>query len=59
VADVFDALTGPRPYKPTWPVADALAYIHERAGLQFDPEVVRALRACEADFAAVAARLRN
>ena len=22
--DVYDALTGPRPYKPTWPVADAL-----------------------------------
>jgi putative two-component system response regulator len=59
VADVFDALTGPRPYKPTWPVADALAYIHARAGLQFDPVVVDALRACEADFAAVADRLRD
>jgi putative two-component system response regulator len=59
VADVFDALTGPRPYKPTWPVAEALAYIHARAGLQFDPVVVDALRACEADFAAVADRLRD
>ncbi len=59
VADVFDALTGPRPYKPGWPVADALAYIHDRAGQQFDPVVCQALRTCEADYAAVADRLRH
>ncbi|TXH44749.1 MAG: response regulator [Burkholderiaceae bacterium] len=59
VADVFDALTGPRPYKTCWPVAEALAYIHARAGQQFDPVVCQALGGCEADFAAVAVRLRR
>ena len=59
VADVFDALTGPRPYKTCWPVAEALAYIHARAGQQFDPVVCQALGGCEADFAAVADRLRR
>ena len=57
VADVFDALTCTRPYKAGWPVAEALAYIQARAGRQFDPAVCAALRACEVDFQAVAARL--
>jgi putative two-component system response regulator len=59
VADVFDALTSTRPYKASWPVADALAYIHERAGRQFDPVVVQALADCQAEVEAVAARLRG
>jgi len=45
VADVFDALTMPRSYKPAWPVRDAIGYIRERCGRQFDPEVVDALMA--------------
>ncbi len=59
VADVFDALTTHRPYKQAWPVAEALAYIDARAGRQFDPVVVAALRALQADFEAVAARMRD
>ena len=42
LADVFDALTHERPYKPAWPVGDA---VQEIAGLrerQFDPDVVDA-----------------
>ena len=40
-------------------MAEALAYIHARAGQQFDPVVCQALGGCEADFAAVADRLRR
>ena len=42
VADVFDALTQKRPYKPAWPVADALAEIQRQRGRQFDPRLVDA-----------------
>jgi PAS domain S-box-containing protein len=42
VADVFDALTHDRPYKPAWPVAHAVAEIQREAGSQFDPRVVAA-----------------
>src|SRR4029450_9535106 len=44
VADVFDALTHQRPYKDPWPIDEALREIESQAGLQFDPEVVAALR---------------
>lgn len=43
VADTFDALTHSRPYKPAWPLADALAEIARERGWQFDPQVVDAL----------------
>jgi putative two-component system response regulator len=42
VADVFDALTQQRPYKPAWPVSDAIAEIDRQRGRQFDPDVVDA-----------------
>jgi CHASE2 domain-containing sensor protein len=45
IADVFDALTSPRPYKDAWPVADALAEIRRQSGAQFDPRVVEAFLA--------------
>ena len=40
LADVFDALTSPRPYKQAWPVDRATALIREQAGVQFDPVLV-------------------
>jgi putative two-component system response regulator len=40
VADVFDALTHARPYKPAWPVDRALEEIAGQRGRQFDPDVV-------------------
>lgn len=43
VADVFDALSSKRVYKGEWTVEDAVAYIKERAGKQFDPKVVAVL----------------
>jgi putative two-component system response regulator len=42
VADVFDALTQQRPYKPAWPVAEAIAEIDRQRDRQFDPGVVDA-----------------
>jgi putative nucleotidyltransferase with HDIG domain len=42
LADVFDALTNPRPYKRAWPLADALAELQRLRGRQFDPAVVDA-----------------
>ncbi len=55
VADVFDALTSPRVYKPGFPLEKALQILREGAGTQFDakcvevflealPEVKRVLR---------------
>jgi putative two-component system response regulator len=40
VADVWDALTSNRPYRPAWSEDEALAYIHEQSGKHFDPRVV-------------------
>jgi putative two-component system response regulator len=40
VADVWDALTSDRPYRPAWSNDEALGYIHEQSGKHFDPRVV-------------------
>jgi len=45
VADVFDALTHPRPYKAAWSPDAALAEIESQAGRQFDPAIVRTFAA--------------
>lgn len=42
VADVFDALTHARPYKPAWSVEDALAELQRQSGRHFDPAVLEA-----------------
>jgi putative two-component system response regulator len=42
VADVFDALTQQRPYKPAWPVSEAIAEIDRQRSRQFDPGLVDA-----------------
>ena len=42
VADVFDALTSVRPYKPAWPISQAVEYIREQSGVLFDPLCVDA-----------------
>ena len=43
VADVFDALISPRPYKKAWDVDTALAYLYQQRGRLFDPRCVDAL----------------
>ena len=41
LADVYDALTHVRPYRPAWPRSQAIQYIREQSSRQFDPELVQ------------------
>ena len=43
VADVFDALISPRPYKAPWSFDNALDFLLEQSGKLFDPQCVQAL----------------
>lgn len=43
VADTFDAITSPRPYKPAYSEEAACAEIAANSGTQFDPQVVAEL----------------
>ncbi len=42
VCDVFDALRTKRPYRDAWESEKVLAYLLERAGTEFDPDLVAA-----------------
>ena len=42
VADVFDALSSRRPYKPPYPVDRCFEIISEESGSHFDPAIVKA-----------------
>jgi putative nucleotidyltransferase with HDIG domain len=42
VADVFDALYSNRPYREGWEKARVISFLEEKAGSNFDPEVVKA-----------------
>lgn len=42
IADVFDALTSARPYKPAWPLDKAADFLRAGAGTHFDPPSVDA-----------------
>jgi putative nucleotidyltransferase with HDIG domain len=41
VCDVYDALRTHRPYRDAWDQPRVLAYLEGRAGVEFDPELVR------------------
>jgi putative two-component system response regulator len=43
VADVFDTLINERPYKPAWPLDDALAEMRRQRGRWFSPRMVDTL----------------
>lgn len=43
VADVFDALTSPRPYKPSWTNEEAFTWLRKLARTKFDEDCVAAL----------------
>lgn len=40
ICDVYDALTSDRPYRAAWSHDQAVSYIRERSGTQFDPTLV-------------------
>ena len=45
ICDVYDALRTNRPYRQAWESERAIAYIEERAGVEFDPAVARSFTA--------------
>jgi putative nucleotidyltransferase with HDIG domain len=49
IADVYDALISDRPYRPGWNLPDVIQFINSKAGIDFDPEVVRAFRRLKLD----------
>ncbi len=51
VCDVFDALRTHRPYRDAWPLEKVMSYLRERAGLEFDPDLIRAFDAMVAEWA--------
>lgn len=42
ICDVYDALRTYRPYREPWPSDKVLAYIEEKRGTEFDPDIGRA-----------------
>jgi diguanylate cyclase (GGDEF)-like protein len=50
VADVYDALTTQRPYKPAMTHDQARSIIFKDSGTHFDPDVIAAFLASEAEF---------
>lgn len=56
VADVYDALTSERVYKPAMPHEKAAELIRQGSGSQFDPEVVAAFDRMESNFRSVRER---
>jgi putative nucleotidyltransferase with HDIG domain len=42
VCDVYDALSTTRPYREAWPSEKTMSYLEERAGSEFDPDMVEA-----------------
>ena len=42
IADVYDALTSDRPYRPAWQRQDAIRYIEGQSGQHFDPQIMPA-----------------
>jgi putative two-component system response regulator len=59
LADVYDALTTKRPYKDAWPHEEALEWISERGGSQFDPNVVDSFMDRAGEFDAMRKRLAD
>ncbi len=53
LADVFDALTHKRVYKDAWSTDDAINYIIEHSGTQFDPEIVKLFEAHIDEFISI------
>jgi len=59
LADVYDALTSERPYKPAWTHAAAIEAIARGSGTHFDPRVVSAFLGRGLEFDRVRAQLAD
>jgi adenylate cyclase len=59
VADIYDALISRRCYKDPYPHARAMAMLHELRGTTFDPAVLDAFCAIEAEILQIAAHFRD
>lgn len=53
VADVFDALTSPRPYKPAWSLQQTMDYMQQQKGLHFEPVLIELLEQKLPDILAI------
>ena len=59
VADIFDALTSRRPYKPAWSNEEAFAFLKGFAGAKLDPDCVDALLHCRAEIEEIQQQFRE
>jgi putative two-component system response regulator len=59
VADVFDAVTSERPYKPAYPNEDALEILRDGKGKHFDPRVIDVFFECWDDIIAIQDKYRD
>lgn len=59
IADVFDALTSARPYKPAWELDKAWGFIAESRGTHFDPACTDAFLAVQAAVLEVREQFRD
>ena len=59
LADVYDALTSKRIYKPSLPHDQAQKIIIAGSGSHFDPKVVTVFLAVEKEFETIAAEMRS
>lgn len=53
VADSYDAMTSPRPYRAQLPVEEAARRLHAGSGTQFDPSIIELYESVKEEFAAL------
>ena len=59
VADVFDAVTSERPYKPAFPNEEALQLLLDGKGKHFDPRVVEVFFECLEEILAIQSKYKD
>lgn len=59
VCDVYDALRTNRPYRAAWPAPKVLAYLEERAGTEFDPDIARSFAKMMSEWEPKAAQIEE
>jgi putative two-component system response regulator len=59
VADVFDAVTSERPYKPAFPNEEALQLLRDGKGKHFDPRVIDVFFECLEDILAIQKKFKD